>query len=209
MSVERPAVPEDLAVPLEVDAGGGFRPAPEVEEWIRVQLILETGALYNEAHGHLEDAVLGCLWTNVPATRKQRAILATAEQPGAGGDPWTIARRDERFIQWFGAVPDFLITIYAPYGAEATDRQWAALVEHELLHCAQKLDAYGMPQFDRQTGLPRFEIRGHDVEEFVEVVRRYGPVNPGVQAMVAAANAEPEVGETTIAQACGTCLART
>ena len=208
MTIERPAVPEDLATPQEVELGGAFRPAPEVEEWLRCQLILETGDLHNPEHAHLEDAVIGCLWTNVPASRKQRAILATAELPTPGGDPWTIARRDERFLEWFGAVPDFLLTFYAPYCAEATDRQFAALVEHELYHGAQRLDAYGMPQFDRQTGLPRFEVRGHDVEEFVGVVRRYGAANPGVQNLVKAANADPEVGEASIAQACGACLVR-
>lgn len=205
---ERPMPPEGLATPLEADAGGGFRPAPEVEIWIRDQILAEDGALYNEAHDHLEDAALGCLWTNVPAIRKQRAILATAEQPTAGGDPWTVARRDERFLEWFGLVPDFLLTLYAPYCTEATDRAFAALVEHELYHCAQALNAYGMPRFDRQTGLPRFEIRGHDVEEFVGVVRRYGAVNPGVQELVDAGSAEPEIGEAAIAQACGICLAK-
>ena len=48
-------------------------------------------------------------------------------------------------------------------------------------------------------------MRGHDVEEFVGVVRRYG-ASPDVQALVDAANKPAEVGKLNISRACGTCL---
>jgi hypothetical protein len=48
-------------------------------------------------------------------------------------------------------------------------------------------------------------IKGHDVEEFVGVVRRYGP-GADVQRLIDAAKAPPEVAKLNIARACGTCL---
>jgi hypothetical protein len=59
-------------------------------------------------------------------------------------------------------------------------------------------------------GKPKIAIQGHDVEEFVGVVRRYGVGDPdsSVARMVKAANAKPEVTESMLVGACGTCLAR-
>lgn len=51
-------------------------------------------------------------------------------------------------------------------------------------------------------------MRGHDVEEFVGVVRRYGARAAGVQAMVDAASAGPQIAAVKIAQAYGTCRLR-
>jgi len=84
------------------------------------------------------------------------------------------------------------------------DPSFCALVEHELYHCGQKLDVHGMPKFG-QDGMPQFAIRGHDVEEFVGVVARYGADAAGVSEMVEAAKHRPSVGLASIAGACGTC----
>ena len=67
-------------------------------------------------------------------------------------------------------------------------------------------DEFGAPKFNQQTGRPSFTMRGHDVEEFVGVVRRYGAEATGVRALVDAANAGPEIAAADIAQCCGTCL---
>ncbi|NRP70767.1 hypothetical protein ILFOPFJJ_01649 [Ensifer psoraleae] len=82
------------------------------------------------------------------------------------------------------------------------------LVEHELYHAAQETDAFGAPKFSKSTGRPIFTIRGHDVEEFVGVVRRYGADAAGVRAMVDAANQKPEIARVQIAHPCGTCQLR-
>ncbi|WP_410176759.1 putative metallopeptidase [Sinorhizobium medicae] len=58
------------------------------------------------------------------------------------------------------------------------------------------------------TGRPVFTIRGHDVEDFVGVVRRYGADAAGVRAIVDAANRPPEIARAQIAHACGTCQLR-
>ena len=82
-----------------------------------------------------------------------------------------------------------------------------ALAEHEMYHCGQERDEFGAPKF-RKSGLPAFAMRGHDVEQFVGVVRRYGAGAAGVMAMVDAANRPPEIADIRIAQACGTCRLR-
>ncbi|WP_420376855.1 putative metallopeptidase [Sinorhizobium medicae] len=51
-------------------------------------------------------------------------------------------------------------------------------------------------------------MRGHDVEDFVGVVRRYGADAAGVRAIVDAANRPPEIARANIAHACGTCQLR-
>ncbi len=49
------------------------------------------------------------------------------------------------------------------------------------------------------------KLRGHDIEEFVGVVRRYG-ASVEVQEMIDAANKPAEVAHLNVARACGTCL---
>ena len=48
-------------------------------------------------------------------------------------------------------------------------------------------------------------MQGHDVEEFVGVVRRYG-MSEDVRKLVNAANKNPEISKLDVAHACGTCL---
>jgi hypothetical protein len=108
--------------------------------------------------------------------------------------------------QWFGRVPSYLITLDASYCAQCSDADFCALIEHELYHIAQEHDAFGAPKFTKE-GMPKLCMRGHDVEEFVGVVRRYG-ASPEVQALVDAANSPAEVGKLNISRACGTCLLR-
>ena len=103
-------------------------------------------------------------------------------------------------------MPAFIITLAADYCSQCSDLEFCALIEHELYHIAQAQDQYGAPKFT-QEGLPKLEMRGHDVEEFVGVVRRYGP-SPDVQVLVNAANSPAEVGKLNISRACGTCLLR-
>lgn len=115
---------------------------------------------------------------------------------------------ERQLLDWFGEVPTFLLTFDAEYAATCTDAEFMALVEHELYHAGQERDAFGAPRFNKQTGKPIFGIRGHDVEEFVGVVRRYGASAAHVEEMVVAANAGPEIARVDVARACGTCRLR-
>lgn len=107
-------------------------------------------------------------------------------------------------IEWFGRVPAFLITLAADYCTTCSDAEFCALVEHELYHIGHAPDAYGAPAFDKE-GRPKLRIVGHDVEEFVGVVARYGP-SVDVQRLVKAAGATPAVPRLGVARACGCCL---
>jgi hypothetical protein len=117
---------------------------------------------------------------------------------------WSKARAAQQVFSWFGCVPDFVLTFYAEHALNCSDLEWCALVEHELLHCAQAVDAYGEGKFLKD-GTPMYSIRAHDVNEFVSIVRRYGAFDPKVQAMVEASKRPPEVGSLSVSEACGTC----
>lgn len=181
-----------------------FTPDLKFAEWIRDTFISAAGPIANEDHDHLLDAKIGALWTNCINVSKMRHVLATAEIPQTMGGAWKRGRADQQLRDWFEQDVDFLLTFYAPGMADLDDRSFCSVVEHELYHCAQKEDRYGAPAFDRETGLPIFGIRGHDVEEFSGVVRRYGAVGP-VRELVEAAKRAPVVSDHAIAGACGTC----
>lgn len=182
------------------------RVAPDVLQWLRAAMIDPTGPLHSESHAHLEQADIGVLWTDVLNVSKQRSVLGMAESPmpPPATGKWARARWEADMIARFGSVPDFILTFYAPAVAEMSDTDWCRIARHELLHCAQAVDEFGCPKFSRETGLPKYCIRGHDVEEFVEVVADFGPTEP-VKTLIEASVRPPRFGLSTIQGACGTC----
>lgn len=207
---QRPRPPVEL-VSIDGALAARFVPAPDLVAWISTLFLTEDGLLFDTEHMHLNSAFIGCLWTTAPNSRQMRRIVGQAEMPAQGGNnSWSRARAEQQLREWFGRLPDFLLTFDALYANEIDDASFCALVDHELRHCAQALDQYGAPKFNRATGLPVFAMRGHDIEEFVAVVRRFGVAAAGeaAQRFVDAALLEPEIAPAQIAQACGTCLAR-
>lgn len=203
-SIGRPMPSFDQVEGLE----SWFGPSPELAEWATASFIADTAPLRNPDHEHLRSASIGFLWTNVTNAKKGRMVIGTAE-PGApqgAMGKWGRAKAMLQVTDWFGMVPDFIITIDAAWWLQATNAEACALVEHELYHCAQDRDEYGAPKFNKQTGRPVFTMRGHDVEEFIGVVRRYGADAAGIRALINAAEAGPEIATADIAQCCGTCL---
>lgn len=172
------------------------------------QTFIEDGStLQNPEHEHLQQARLGVLWASSPARANGLQLFGMAEIPMLRGKGWVKSRQEYQLEQWFGAIPDFVITFWAEHAALVDDVTWCAAVEHELLHCGQLEDEFGSPRFSRETGLPLFTMKGHDVEEFVSVVRRYGPgAAAGRTAeLVLAAQSPPIVGAARAELACGTC----
>jgi hypothetical protein len=198
--------PQPPASVLAIDPFGFTLPAPEVWTWVSENILSETGLIHNPDHEHLRDANLGFLWTSAGCASKGRQVVGMAETPAFRCNQWQRARQEQQLREWFGDIPDFVITLDAYFCEAATDAQFLALLEHELYHCAQAEDEFGAPRFNKQTGEPVFTIRGHDVEEFVGVVRRYGVVSDEVQELVDAAQQRPEVARVNIARACGTCV---
>ncbi len=204
MELSRPSPPSDLACDLDGPLHTILRAAPEIDNWVQAAVLAEDGDVHNPDHAHLIDADLGFLWASAAFAKAGRTVLGQAEQVAFRAGGWQKARQEQQMIEWFGRVPAFLITLAADYCSACSDAEFCALVEHELYHIAHEHDAFGTPKFTKD-GLPRLVLRGHDVEEFVGVVRRYGP-SLDVRRLVDAANQPPEVGKTNIARACGTCL---
>ncbi|MCI9875925.1 putative metallopeptidase [Pseudomonas atacamensis] len=206
--MNRPFPPESLIELSELselsDVVIRLTPAPEVWEWLQAEILADTGSIHNEDHTHLLDADIRVMWASSSFEKQGRTVLGQAEQVAFRAGGWQKARMEQQMLDWFGDVPAYIITLAADYCADCSDADFCALVEHELYHIAQATDQYGAPKFT-QEGLPKLEMRGHDVEEFVGVVRRYG-ASPQVQELVDAANNPAEVGKLNISRACGTCL---
>lgn len=181
-----------------------LRPAPEVWDWISTEILADTGSLHNPDHAHLLDASVQVLWASQSFTKQGRTVLGQAEQVTHRAGGWQKARQEQQMREWFGEEPQFLITLAGDYCAQCSEAEFCALVEHELYHIGHKLNKYGAPAFG-DDGMPKLEMRGHDVEEFTGVVRRYG-ASHDVQQLIDAASRPPEVAKINIARACGTCL---
>lgn len=202
-NIQKPMPP--LSLIDEFHAYNRLIPAPEIMEWTIQQFISEDGTLHNPDHAHLVDADIRFMWAANAFGKKGRTVLGQAEEVAMRAGGWQKARMEQQMHEWFGEVPTFIITLAADYCAQCTNLEFCALVEHELYHITQTTDEFGAPKFNRDTGKPVLKLRGHDVEEFVGVVRRYG-ASVEVQELVDAANRPAEVAHLNIARACGTCL---
>lgn len=207
---QRPALPGDVVEPALAGDGSDavFLPAPDLGAWALGGFVDPDSPLANPDHAHLVDARIGWLWTNLPHRRQGLTVAGQAEIPMFRAGAWARGRQEHQLLQWFGApLPDFIITLSGPIAADLDDATFCALVEHELYHCGQQVDEFGAPKFSRTTGLPLFAIRGHDVEEFVGIVRRYGVAAAAGQtaALVEAAGRPPEIGVAALSRLCGTC----
>lgn len=210
--LSRPMPPPALLEDLELVGGPSFLAAPDLVTWARETFIASGSPLENPGHAHLADANIGALWTRIPRRQHQRVILATTEtpMPPAAANAWTRGRWADQMLGYFpefeGALPDFVLTFWTA-SAELDVTSWCALVEHELSHCGQVHDEFGDPKFDK-SGRPKFALQGHDVEEFVGVVERYGAgiFDGNVARLVEAGRRGPTIGRASIAGACGACL---
>jgi hypothetical protein len=190
--------------------GASFERAPELEIWLAETFLHETSALHNEDHQHLRSARIGCLWTDADNCAKQVTIAATAEipRPPTTGGAWGRARWRYQMRGWFGLEAerlDFLLTFSAPLAVMSGDAEFCARMEHELYHCAQKLDEFGSPRFSRETGLPLYTLRDHDFAGFLGVARRYGAVERNVAELARILKDAPALVGDEIARACGVC----
>lgn len=201
--LERPIPDDDVSEGAFTANDRIFRAAPEVQEWLFESFINDDAPLCNHDHWHLRLAHIGVLWTNIEAKRNQIGIAGMAEKPMPQGNKWAMERQKWQFQRWFAKVPDFIITLSAPYAAQCSNAQFCALVEHELYHCSFERTKFGSPKFTKD-GKPKFAILGHDVEEFVGIVARYGAGNAsGATArLVQAAGRAPSVIEAEIEAIC-------
>lgn len=208
MTLARPMPPQGLVWTDEAsEPYTRLVPAPEVGLWVQETIISPRGALYNEAHEHLDGADLEFLWASEAFGKQGRSVIGQTEKVMFRAGGWQKARQEQQMIEWFGRVPAYTITLAADYCANVDHVGFCMLVEHEMMHLAQDTDSSGSPKFTK-AGLPALKIQGHDVEEFIGVVERYGmgPAEGAIARLVAAAGKAPSVGRASIAQGCGNCL---
>lgn len=203
--MQRPRPPQSILELSEYsDIGIRVEPAPDVWEWITAEILADTGSIHNPDHAHLIDADIAVMWASSAFAKQGRVVIGQAELVAFRAGGWQKARMEQQMMDWFGRVPTYIITLAADFCDQCGDADFCALVEHELYHIAQSKDEFGAPKF-KQDGMPKLEMRAHDVEEFIGVVRRYG-ASESVQAMIDAAAKPPEVSGLNISRACGTCM---
>jgi len=208
--VNRPYPPSDLgkfdAYPVNI------MPAYDMPLWVKRTFLETESKVFNNDHYHLYDAMegtIGFLWANGSFTKQMRSVIGQAEQIMFRVGGFQRMRQEQQLMEWFGVnIPAFIITLDGQYCSGCSDAEFMALVEHELYHIGHVLDEFGAPAFNRDTGLPKLGMRGHDVEEFVGVVERYGTgsADGSLSRLVKAANSKPTVSKVDMSHACGTCM---
>ena len=126
-----------------------IKPAHEAERM--AQPIIE------QHHSHLVGARILFLLTTQERTRGLRTVLASAQKLPAL-QKYLSSGGEHAVEEWH----DFLILISETEWNALTREQRIALVDHELCHCWA----------DPETGA--WQLRGHDVEEFADVIARHG-----------------------------------
>lgn len=203
--LRRPMPPAKVCALDSTMAGYTFDADAALLEWVRAAFVADTGPLHDAQFAVLKDAHIGCLWAGIENAKNGKRILATAEAPHLQGNRWVKGRQEHQMVQWFGALPDFILTFDALWANDASDREWCAVVDHELRHCRQARDSYGAPKFNQRTGQPLWAIEGHDIEEFQATVERFGLEACGEAAVdfVIAAARPAVITDARIALACG------
>jgi hypothetical protein len=207
----RPFPPQELIDKAEEDEAIRMAPATGLMNWIITNFLTIGGPLHNPDHDHIAELLhdneefLACAWASSACVAKKRMVLGQCEKVIFNQGGWKKARQEQQMRDWFGFVPVYLITIDASYCDQATDRDFCALIEHELYHIGVERDGDGEPLYSDMTGLPKHYLAGHDVEEFVGVVKRWG-ADESVKRLLEVAKQAPFVSDVNISKCCGTCL---
>jgi hypothetical protein len=149
-------------------------------------------------HAHLKDGepTVEFLYRAIPVIQAGRQVLGAVHLPSVQGKLSDLF--DWMLLRLFGALPDFLIILDEEYWLSCGDKHREILMHHEMCHCIHKEDKWGSPRFGKE-GQPVWGLRGHDVEEFNLVVRRYGAYSEEVQKFMAAVRQyETEHGQPPI-----------
>jgi len=139
-----------------------------------------------QEHAHLADgeAVVDFLFVRDTIEMKGREILGSVHLPSVQGQLknvfiWMI-------VNTFGRLPHFLVTLDKSYWNSCDERHQEILIYHEMCHMIHKENKDGELRFDMY-GDPVWGIRGHDVEEFIQTVARYGAYSDDIREFINAA----------------------
>ncbi len=103
------------------DFGIRLTPAPEVWEWLKAEILANTGSIRNEDHVHLLDADIRVMCASSSFEKQGRTVLGQAEQIAFRAGGWQKSRMEQQMRDWFGDVPAFIITLAADYCAQCSD----------------------------------------------------------------------------------------
>lgn len=207
----RPFPPTELMDQAEQEEAIRLAPAPELKEWVVKNWLTIGGELHNPDHDHIAELLhdneefLAFAWASSAAVAKKRMVLGQCEKVMFNQGGWKKARQEQQMRDWFGFVPQYLITIDATYCEQANDRDFCRLIEHELYHIGVERDEDGEVIYSDHTGLPKHYLAGHDVEVFFGEIRQHG-VDSSVQRLLEIAKNAPFASETNIAACCGNCV---
>lgn len=125
--------------------------------------------LIPQHHTHLADARVLYLSTTAKRKKCDRVRLGSAQKVG-GLMRYLSTLGEAALLSENGSADkprgfDFIVLISQADWAFMDEAKRTALVDHELAHCWQVVD---------DKGKARWTMRGHDVEEFTEIIARHG-----------------------------------
>lgn len=214
MDLIRPFPPVHFLDQAKADLASGIEPtieilpAPELLEWVKSTFLTIGSPLYNTEHDHIAELLhdneefLVFAWATAPAKNKNSLVLGQCERVAFRAGGWQKARQEQQMREWFGFTPTYLITLDASFCETATNREFCALVDHELCHIGVERDADGEMIYSNNTGLPKHRLVNHDVEEFFDTVRRWG-ANSDTKRLANIANTAPFVPDAEVERGCG------
>ena len=133
---------------------------PEYTSAPDVAAIAET--LIAQHHSHLDGIRVEFVFRDKAAKKNGKEVGGTARK--VTGLNAFLARDGEQGGDY--SEDFFVIEIAEDIWTDLTPHQKRALVDHELMHCTIELD--------EKTDALKLGIRGHDIEEFAEIVQRHG-----------------------------------
>ena len=142
------------------------------EAGIALYLMLED--LVHEHHDELRDAKIALAWN-------------TAWKPDVDGRVTLGKCKKASDLDRELAAYDFVIILRQEFmtNPRVTDHQRRALIDHELCHATVAYDDNGEPKLDARMRKV-YRIRKHDIEEFADIVERYGCYKRDLELFAAA-----------------------
>lgn len=144
------------------------------EYWRATEVERIARKLIGKHHQHLNrhDVTVRCLFRDPPARSRGKLVYGKARKV-SGLTAYLVGLEHNDRLDDDGPVDFFLIEIAQALWQGLTERQRVALVDHELCHLEVEL-----PETEREDRT--LSLRGHDLEEFTEVVKRHGLWRPQV-----------------------------
>ncbi len=119
------------------------------------------------------DATVAFLFLRDPVFNNGKQVLGRCCLPRVQGTLFSV------FV-WalekaLGFMPTYIVLLDYDFWCAATDMEREILLYHEMKHQGIAVDKEGELRFNPEDGTPIWGITPHDVEEFEELVARYGP----------------------------------